>query len=391
MTYIPAEQDPQGSAAADSARSRAPQRQARTERGASRGTLHRQRPPHGSTAFVDPSAADRARSSEAMSTQVLPTAPRSPSDLTMRSERAPLLPDRAAPLPAPGRPAYPGQAVYHYGGQAERPERDLSAGIVLGQLIRAAVLLVLAAALAWTALRTVNGQWADEMALQQAAALQARLPAAATSLLGGLTVGTAVVCAVLSLIFAASERRWVPLLVAAMTAGAALLTVQVLKHGLLSKVPYGIQDAAQNSLPSGHTAASAAAVAAVLMVAPARWRKPLALLGALVVAAAGIGTVLNGWHRPSDAAVAILVVCAWFVLGTLLLRALVPGERWESQRGLTLLTLAMGSAVLCAVGLTAMQTMPVPGIALATGALGILTISLLASHQLVRAQRPRRR
>lgn len=290
------------------------------------------------------------------------------------------------------RPDYPGQAAYQYGGaRPPQRQRDLSIGSALGQLVRAGLLFALAGVISWAALRTVSGQWVDEVALRQAAALSERLPASATSLLASTTLFTCAAAAVIALVLAASHRRWIPLVIAVLTAVPALASVQLLKHGLLEKTAYGIQESAQNSLPSGHTAGAAAAAAIVVMVAPARQRKAWALLGTAAVTAAGVGTVINGWHRPADAAVAVLLIAGWFVLGSLVLRALVPAEPWVPQRGLTLFVLFVLAAALTILAMTAQQTIPAPGLALAFGALGVLSLSLLSAHQMVRAMRPRRR
>ncbi|WP_144791236.1 phosphatase PAP2 family protein [Kocuria palustris] len=386
MTYIPAEDDPQrgrGEAVSSAGRPHRP----RDERRGSSAT--RVLPVADAARLPQHGAADDGRPAwapqpERRGSHVEPMGP---------AQHAPLRPRPSGPARGlDARSSYPGQAVYHYGG-GSRPERrrDLSLGIAVAHLIRAGLLFALAALLSWAALRTVSGQWVDEAALQQAAAVHDRLPGSATGLLGSATLLTCLAAGVVAVALAAAHRRWVPLVVALCTAVPALLSVQVLKHGLLDKTAYGIQDAAQNSLPSGHTAAAAAAAAVVVMVAPARTRKLWALLGTLAVTAAGVGTVINGWHRPTDAAVSVLIVAGWFVLGSLLLRALVPAEPWVPQRGLTLLLLTLAGIGLTALALTAQQTVPAPGLALAFGALAVLTVSLFSAHQLVRAMRPRRR
>lgn len=333
---------------------------------------------------------------EGRPTQLLPAAPpRAAQPGTARMH----VPTQPAPLQRPWAPHriddrrdYPGQAAYQYGGvQDPDRRRDLSLGIAVGQLVRAGVLFGLAALVAWTALRTVNGQWVDEIALQQAGAVRDRLPASMTGLLSSATLIICLAAGVIAVVLAASNGRWIPLLVAAGTSVPALASVQLLKHGLLDKTAYGIQESAQNSLPSGHTAAAAAAVAAVVLVAPARQRKLWALLGTVAITVAGVGTVINGWHRPADAVVSVLLIAGWFVLGSLVLRALIPAEPWVPQRGLTLLGLLLVSAALTALAMTAQQTVPAPGLALAFGALSVLSLSLLSAHQMVRAMRPRRR
>lgn len=385
MTYIPADQGPTRGRLDDT---REPRRRERSEH------------PVIDTYDTQPSAATHRSPWEQQGpgpeqTHTTPIyTPLGFTDLAAPPQSAAPDPNRTAGSPQQPRlqhSQYPGQSVYQYGGRHPERRRDVGAGIVAGQLVRAALVFGIAALLAWSALRTVNGQWADEMALQQATALHDRLPAPLTDLLGFQSLLIGVGGAALALLLSAVHRRWVPLLIALLSAGAATASVQLLKHGLLTKTPYGIQESAQNSLPSGHTAAAAAAVAVVLMVAPTRWRKPLALLGALVVAAAGLGTVINGWHRPSDVVVAILVVTGWFALGAMVLRFLVPAEPWVPQRGLTLAVLTVLGTIVTVFAVMTLTTLPVAGLALGAGAVAILTVTLFASHQMVRSLRPRRR
>nr|WP_280842303.1 phosphatase PAP2 family protein [Kocuria subflava] len=143
-----------------------------------------------------------------------------------------------------------------------------------------------------------------------------------------------------------------------------------------------------NSLPSGHTAAAATAAMIAVMTAPARWRGAVAFFGALTTAAAGISTVLNGWHRPMDAMVSVLVVACWAVVGALLLRCLIRPERYTSNLSVTTLVLGILLVLAAAGGLAAMQTVTITGLPLAAGAAGIVGFSLLAAHQTVRALRP---
>ncbi|GAA2343325.1 hypothetical protein GCM10010170_028070 [Dactylosporangium salmoneum] len=114
--------------------------------------------------------------------------------------------------------------------------------------------------------------------------------------------------------FIALARRRV-----ALAAGAMLLiagsnvTTQVLKT-LIYRPELGVdleRAAAGNSLPSGHTTVAASVAAALVLVVPAKARGAAALLGALFASLAGVATLSAGWHRPSDAVAALLVVGAW--------------------------------------------------------------------------------
>lgn len=306
------------------------------------------------------------------------------------------------PVAYPSAGTHPGsagqQGVYPAGPQghdqtaaARAPRRDLSFGIFVGQLLRAAIVLALAGGVAYYALRTVGGQWADELALQEGERALNQVPSAWVPWLDLIPVAVCVLWGVVALICAVAANRWIPLLVALGTGFGAVVTVQLLKRDLLNKAPLGIQETALNSLPSGHTAAAATAAVIAVMVAPARIRGIIAFFAALTTALAGISTVLNGWHRPMDAVVAILVVTVWAILGALLLRCLVRPEPWRTNRAIGTLVIGILFVLGAGAGLAAMQTMAVDGLALATGGAAIIGVSLLCAHQTVRALRPRRR
>lgn len=87
-----------------------------------------------------------------------------------------------------------------------------------------------------------------------------------------------------------------------------------------------------NSFPSGHTAAAASVVYALVLVLPRAVRGTVALIGFLYVTVIAIATVWAEWHRPSDTIAAMLVVLAWgavavFGIRVLRLRRPEPGER----------------------------------------------------------------
>jgi membrane-associated phospholipid phosphatase len=66
----------------------------------------------------------------------------------------------------------------------------------------------------------------------------------------------------------------------------------------------------RNSFPSGHATVAAAVGVGILMVSPGRLRwvaLPVAAIGAAVI---GQATQIAGWHRPSDAIGAVLLVLA---------------------------------------------------------------------------------
>ena len=77
--------------------------------------------------------------------------------------------------------------------------------------------------------------------------------------------------------------------------------------------------AAGNSLPSGHTTVAASVAIALVLVLPPRVRALGAFLAAVYTALAGVATMSAGWHRPSDAMAALLIVGGWTAAVGLLL------------------------------------------------------------------------
>lgn len=90
-------------------------------------------------------------------------------------------------------------------------------------------------------------------------------------------------------------------------------TTWLLKEQLLTRPDLGVDEytAAANSLPSGHTTAVFSAVAAVLLVVPARLRPLLAVTGGAFTFLTAMATMSAGWHRAGDSVGAFLVVGAW--------------------------------------------------------------------------------
>ena len=77
---------------------------------------------------------------------------------------------------------------------------------------------------------------------------------------------------------------------------------QLLKHVLPS--PFG-----QNSLPSGHVTVAVTTLIALVVLVPHLTRSTMTF-GIPAVVATGLGTMLVGWHRPSDILAALALVGA---------------------------------------------------------------------------------
>ncbi|RLZ03154.1 hypothetical protein CWC38_07330 [Kocuria tytonicola] len=194
---------------------------------------------------------------------------------------------------------------------------------MVGALLALLVLWGLVPLIAHAGLGTVTGQALDEAALTQAKADRTTLvPTPVLVAAQYLPEVVAVLAGVLALVWAVRHRRWSAALFAVGSVLAANLTTQFLKHGVLDKPDLGVQQIASNSFPSGHTTAAASLLMAALLVAPAHRRARTGRWGAFLAALVGMSTVLNGWHRPTDAVAALLIVAGWGVLATLLTRLL---------------------------------------------------------------------
>jgi membrane-associated phospholipid phosphatase len=93
------------------------------------------------------------------------------------------------------------------------------------------------------------------------------------------------------------------------------ITTELLKHVILTRPLFDPRDPLPfNTLPSGHTTVALSVGVAFTLVASARWRVLVAVIGAVYGGTTGVATMSAGWHRPSDAVAACLVVGAWIAL-----------------------------------------------------------------------------
>lgn len=118
------------------------------------------------------------------------------------------------------------------------------------------------------------------------------------------------------------------------------------------------QSTTPNSFPSGHATIALAALFAVLMVTPRRFRPVVLLLGAAYAVFVANQTVVYGWHRVSDIVGACAVALFW--LG--IVRAFGPrvdrGERGDRDgrrgpRRAVSAVLVISTGVTLAVGIAA--------------------------------------
>ena len=229
-------------------------------------------------------------------------------------------------------------------------------------------LLVLAAAqvaafvLVWRFfVGTEHGQLLDTIALTGNTIGRERVDELVSSVLDAMSVATLVVTTVAIGFIALIRGRVSLAVVATLFIAGANASVQGLKYAI-QRPDFGVDPeraAAGNSLPSGHAAVATSFAVALVLVLPPRTRGAGAVLGAGYAALVGVATLSAGWHRPSDAVAAMLVVGAWAAAAGVLLILLqrpdrVPGTgdaHGFAARALALLGVALlaGAAISLAV------------------------------------------
>jgi membrane-associated phospholipid phosphatase len=233
-------------------------------------------------------------------------------------------------------------------------------GVLVGWLVFvAAVQLCALTAVWWMFVRTAHGQTLDAISLAGTVIGRSRVDGAVQRGLDTISA-LSVVLATCAVGFVALARRRVALAVAAtLVVAGANLTTQVLKYDVLDRPDLGVDDAGNglNSLPSGHTTVAASVALAAVLVLPPRLRGVAALVGAGYAAFLGVATLSAGWHRPSDAVAAVLVVGVWAaVAGVLLVVIQPPGTPATpgDARPVVVAVLAVAGVLLLGVALLAL-------------------------------------
>lgn len=143
------------------------------------------------------------------------------------------------------------------------------------------------------------------------------------------------------------------LAVLALLIGANVIA-QVLKTVLEHDRYHGFLGHAQLSsttYPSGHATASMSLAYAAVLVAPAAWRRVVALGGALFALAVSESIMLLAWHFPSDVLGGFLLATACALATVAALRA--ADARWPERSGRTAAKRAFGGLDLRRMGTTA--------------------------------------
>lgn len=181
-------------------------------------------------------------------------------------------------------------------------------------LLAAALCTAAIVGLARGAVGTASGQRLDQLILSGAKAHEGPLSQYAELAVQSVSVPVVAVLLALAAVLVVVRRQLRLLIPLTVLVLGANLTTQVIKHVLVTRQALGPGiDITPNSFPSGHTTLAATAMIA-LVLAGGRARVALAPLGALWTLAAGLGTLVVGWHRPSDVIGAITIAAAWTFL-----------------------------------------------------------------------------
>ncbi|WP_104081932.1 phosphatase PAP2 family protein [Cryobacterium sp. Y11] len=169
--------------------------------------------------------------------------------------------------------------------------------------------------------RSHAGQEADQLAYNGAEFGRRSITPFTGKVLDSVPNVAVVFGVVLTAIIALVRRNWRTLVVALVAAGAATATAQLLKYAILGRPDLAVEGYAGNSFPSGHTTVAAASALVVFLVASPRTRPLVAGWGTAFAVLAGVATLANQWHRPSDAIAGLLWVALWGCLaGAVLVR-----------------------------------------------------------------------
>ncbi len=198
-------------------------------------------------------------------------------------------------------------------------------------------------------IKTTTGQFIDESALVEAEVARQRIGAQTAQALDALPVTSVVIATLVVLFVTLARRRWKAAGIALVAMAAANLSTQLIKAGLPDRPDVGVNTLALNSLPSGHSTLAASAAAAAFLVASPRWRPAAAFVGGSYAVTAGVSTLINQWHRPSDVVAAFFIVAFWTALAALAVVRTGPSwnvwrgssAHWASARGWTVLTALM--------------------------------------------------
>ncbi|MEQ7129530.1 phosphatase PAP2 family protein [Actinopolymorpha sp. B11F2] len=197
--------------------------------------------------------------------------------------------------------------------------RRLVRGVVAAWLVVLALVQVVGLALVWWIfIRTPHGQVLDASVLRAGSIGRSQVADLVDTLLDVVSLASLIGATIAIGFIAIARRRYRLAIVTTLLIVGATATSRVLKNIVIDRPDLGIAGTnigAPNSLPSGHMTVAAAVTVAAVLVVPPRLCSLTAVIGTTYTALTGIATLSAGWHRPSDALAALLIVGIWASVG----------------------------------------------------------------------------
>lgn len=166
-----------------------------------------------------------------------------------------------------------------------------------------------------------------------------------------ITGPTLIVALAALVLIGAIRRRLLLSVVAAVAAGVAVGVTDFVKDAVFA----GLGGSHTHTFPSGHTATAVGCAMALVVVAPSRWRAPVAVVAGAYGWIVGVQTEIASWHRPSDVIGGALLAFAAVTAGAALLAWFRPVDheplRYESICQAVLAVVGIVAAVTTVVGL----------------------------------------
>lgn len=207
-----------------------------------------------------------------------------------------------------------GQRRYPRSMTFSSPAQQFATRVRTKRAVLATISALTVAALWFLAVANARGQLIDNLAMQ---AIRDRMDLwgwPSVLLSGAVSEAALIIAAVVVAAVAAARRRVALGVRAVLVLAAANIATQLLKVAL-ERPQLEVGHALENSFPSGHVTAVAAALVALVAVVPTGVRGWVSFAGFVLTSAVSVAVIALGWHRPSDVVAALAVVLFFAMLG----------------------------------------------------------------------------
>jgi hypothetical protein len=214
------------------------------------------------------------------------------------------------------------------GGQRWRGKGPTVAWLAVGAVGCAALLVAIDVVF----VHTTRGQWVDDAALRGTTIGRSHIIDPVSQILNVVSVTALGVATITVGVVGFLRRRPTLALLAMLLVVGSTVSTELIKHLVFTRplLDPAADQLQFNTLPSGHTTVALSVGVAMTLVAPATVRVLVSVIGVTYGAATGVATMSAGWHRPSDAVAACLVVGTWTAIVGLI--AVLHGPGGERLR-----------------------------------------------------------